>query len=71
MNEGAIHRILEAVYHAIEDEGWRDEAAIAFFTFASMISYFEVGDGARDVIENIIRSLGSELDRRKALAAQS
>ena len=71
MNAEAITRILEAVYYAAEDMGAGDQAACAFFDFACMITFFKVGDEARQYIERDIRFLASEVDNRKDEAAQS
>jgi len=71
MNYEAITKILEAVYYAAEDVGAGDQAACAFFDFACMITFFKVGDEARQYIEKDVQFLASEMDSRKDKAAQA
>jgi len=69
MNEEAITRVLEALYHVAEDMGVGDQAARVIFDFACMITFFKVGDEARQHIERDIRFLVARMDSWKKYSA--
>ena len=71
MNRETITKILEAIYDGAEDVGAGDEAAVAIFNFAAMLTHFKLGDEARQYIERTVLCLAAGIDRRKDKSAQS